>query len=115
LIRDVTVNFLGVAWQGGDLSGCGGYGCGTVFKLDSSRHETVLYTFTGGSDGANPNPALIRDASGNLYGVTEDGGDLRLFRLWNRIEVRHRTHTQIDKLPRTVSPSLGDGLVQGHR
>lgn len=79
LIRDVTGNFFGVAWQGGHLSGCGGYGCGTVFKLDSSRHETVLYTFTGGSDGANPNPALIRDASGNLYGVTEDGGALNCY------------------------------------
>jgi uncharacterized repeat protein (TIGR03803 family) len=77
LIRDVTGNFFGVTWQGGELSGCGaGAGCGTVFKLDSSHQETVLYRFSGGTDGANPNPPLIRDAAGNLYGVTEDGGDL---------------------------------------
>jgi len=79
LIRDVTGNFFGVAWQGGDLSGCGGTGCGTVFKLDSSHKETVLYRFSGGIDGANPNPPLIRDAAGNLYGVTEDGGDLNCY------------------------------------
>jgi uncharacterized repeat protein (TIGR03803 family) len=79
LIRDVTGKFFGVTWQGGDLFGCGGTGCGTVFELDSSYRESVLYTFSGGSDGANPNPALIRDASGNLYGVTEDGGDLNCY------------------------------------
>jgi uncharacterized repeat protein (TIGR03803 family) len=79
LIRDNKGNFFGVAWQGGDLSGCGGTGCGTVFKLVSSHQETVLYRFSGGIDGANPNPALIRDASGNLYGVTEDGGDLNCY------------------------------------
>ena len=79
LIRDATGNFFGVTWQGGDLSACGGYGCGTVFALDTAGQETVLFTFTGGTDGANPNSPLIRDVSGNLYGVTEDGGDLNCY------------------------------------
>lgn len=35
----------------------------------------VLYTFTGGSDG-NYSPGLISDAAGNLYGVTQAGGNL---------------------------------------
>lgn len=39
----------------------------------------VLYTFTGGTDGSNPNlfgsdKGLIRDKEGNLYGTTPDGG-----------------------------------------
>jgi uncharacterized repeat protein (TIGR03803 family) len=34
----------------------------------------VLYDFTGAADGGSPQYALIRDAAGNLYGVTTAGG-----------------------------------------
>jgi uncharacterized repeat protein (TIGR03803 family) len=34
---------------------------------------TVLYTFSGGADGASPS-GLIRDSAGNLYGITAAGG-----------------------------------------
>lgn len=34
----------------------------------------VLYSFVGGSDGANPASPLIFDKTGNLYGTTESGG-----------------------------------------
>jgi uncharacterized repeat protein (TIGR03803 family) len=36
--------------------------------------ETVLYRFTGGSDGANPIAGLIADNTGALYGTTQGGG-----------------------------------------
>src|SRR5277367_5281447 len=35
---------------------------------------TVLYTFKGSPDGANPRAGLIRDAKGNLFGTTVGGG-----------------------------------------
>ncbi len=35
---------------------------------------TVLYAFTGGSDGGDPNATLIADDDGNLYGTTLSGG-----------------------------------------
>ncbi len=50
---------------------------GTVFELTPSHGiwtESLLYSFEGGTDGANA-AGLERDvASGNLYGVTRDGG-----------------------------------------
>jgi uncharacterized repeat protein (TIGR03803 family) len=47
---------------------------GTVFKLDRTGSETVLYRFTGGADGGEPSGSLVRDSNGNLYGTTEIGG-----------------------------------------
>jgi uncharacterized repeat protein (TIGR03803 family) len=38
---------------------------------------TVLYSFTGNADGANPTTAtMLRDAQGNLYGTTQFGADI---------------------------------------
>jgi uncharacterized repeat protein (TIGR03803 family) len=51
-------------------------GYGTVFKVDSSGHETVLHTFTGGSDGAYPEGGVVVDPEGSLYGTTRAGGNL---------------------------------------
>jgi uncharacterized repeat protein (TIGR03803 family) len=39
-----------------------------------SAHEKVLYSFTGGTDGANPTSDLVFDTAGNLYGTTSAGG-----------------------------------------
>jgi uncharacterized repeat protein (TIGR03803 family) len=72
LISDNAGNLYGTTFSGGG-TGCGS-GCGTVFKLSRDGTETVLYSFKGGSDGADPFSALIRDASGNLYGDTYVGG-----------------------------------------
>lgn len=35
---------------------------------------TVLYSFTGGSDGSQPYASVVRDKAGNLYGTTAIGG-----------------------------------------
>lgn len=48
---------------------------GTVFEVTSKGHEKVLYSFTGGSDGANPQSGLIFDSKGNLYSNAVLGGD----------------------------------------
>lgn len=39
-----------------------------------AQSETILYSFTGLSDGGNPQGGLILDSKGNLYGTTESGG-----------------------------------------
>lgn len=75
LVKDTDGNFYGATFWGGDLSGCFTNGCGVLFKVDRFGSETVLYTFTGKADGANPNGGLVRDAEGNLYGTASGGGD----------------------------------------
>jgi uncharacterized repeat protein (TIGR03803 family) len=74
VIRDLAGNLYGTTPNGGSGEGSAGYG--VVYKLDvaSPGQEAVLYTFTGGADGANPYASVIRDSAGNLYGTTEGGG-----------------------------------------
>jgi uncharacterized repeat protein (TIGR03803 family) len=75
LIMDDQGNLYGTTAEGGDLACNGGRGCGTVFKVNTTGKETVLYSFTGtGGDGAMPFGGLVRDAQGNLYGTTGAGG-----------------------------------------
>jgi uncharacterized repeat protein (TIGR03803 family) len=80
VIRDTAGNLYGTTIGGGSLSGgyqsqCDGDGCGVVFKVDPTGVETVLYTFTGKADGAQPYAGLIQDSAGNLYGTAHAGGD----------------------------------------
>jgi uncharacterized repeat protein (TIGR03803 family) len=79
LIFDAAGNIYGTTYSYGNLAGCGGSGCGIVFELSPSAHgwiETILHTFTGGVDGAQPAASLVFDGSGNLYGTTYSGGNL---------------------------------------
>jgi uncharacterized repeat protein (TIGR03803 family) len=73
IIRDAQGNLYGTTKYGG-LTSCGEGSCGTVFKIDSAGHESVLYSFEGGSNGTNPVAGLVRDAAGNLYGTTQGNG-----------------------------------------
>jgi uncharacterized repeat protein (TIGR03803 family) len=60
----------GVTGFGGGSAVCPG-GCGTVFKIDpASGAETVIYSFSGESDGAGPSSAPIYKA-GTIYGTTD--------------------------------------------
>ncbi len=68
--------FYGTTESGGDTSCTGPYGpgCGTVFRMDAAGNVTVLYAFTGQSDGSWPESALVQGTDGNLYGTTAYGG-----------------------------------------
>ena len=79
LIKDTLGNLYGTTEIGGACAYTGD-GCGVVFELircsssPSGYDFKVLHTFTGGADGAYPVAALVRDAAGNLYGTTSQGG-----------------------------------------
>lgn len=75
LLLDAQGNLFGTTYAGGDSgTGCGGYGCGTVFKLTPEGKEQVLYSFSGGADGGNPEAGLTLGLDGRLYGTTYMGG-----------------------------------------
>lgn len=80
LIFDSAGNLYGVTSVGGKTSRTckNSEGCGMVFELSPSGTgytETILYTFTGAPDGQEPVGSLVFDAAGNLYGVTNQGGN----------------------------------------
>jgi uncharacterized repeat protein (TIGR03803 family) len=67
--RDAAGNLYGVTFAGG------AYGAGAVYEVNSGGEEMLLYSFPGGSDGAQPDSVLLLDSSGNFYGTTENGGN----------------------------------------
>ena len=67
LVRDAKGNLYGTTTTGGASFN------GTVFELSATGMETVLHSFTRGSDGAHPESGLLR-AGGSLYGTTFYGG-----------------------------------------
>jgi uncharacterized repeat protein (TIGR03803 family) len=71
LIMDSAGNIYGTTVLGGD------FGTGSVFQLTPSGNgwtHTVLYSFTGRSDGGQPYKGVTLDAQGNLYGTAVIGG-----------------------------------------
>jgi hypothetical protein len=81
LTFDRAGNIYGTGADGGIMDNCwSGYapmGCGVVFRLSPKSNgnwtETVLYAFTGASDGSQPAGGLVFD-KGSLYGTTWSGG-----------------------------------------
>jgi uncharacterized repeat protein (TIGR03803 family) len=71
LILDGQGNLYGTTIYGGE------FGCGTVFKLspsDGGWTETVIYAFSCSGNGYGPWSGLVMDATGSLYGTTNDDG-----------------------------------------
>jgi uncharacterized repeat protein (TIGR03803 family) len=75
----------GVAYAGlitgtdGDLYGTtetgGTDNFGTAYKITTTGSLTTLYTFTDGTDGANPYAGVIPGAGGLYFGTTVNGGN----------------------------------------
>ena len=107
LVRDSSGNLYGTTVNGGS-SICNG-GCGVVYKLDATGHETVLHSFTA-TDGFYPNGGMIRDSAGNLYGTTSGGGK------WSSGELSRIRHgyQRWDRVSGVVLQSAG-GRGESHQ
>ena len=70
IVSDSAGNLYGVSYSGGAQQQ------GAVFQLTPSIAgwvESILYSFTGGSDGGSPTVVIVGN-DGNLYGMAEWGG-----------------------------------------
>jgi uncharacterized repeat protein (TIGR03803 family) len=71
LVSDVAGNLYGISYAGGTYDG------GIAFKLSPAPghgwKESILHSFGGSDDGAQPSGGLIWDEAGNLFGVTSGG------------------------------------------
>jgi uncharacterized repeat protein (TIGR03803 family) len=79
LVFGAGATLYGTTFYGGLMgSETGVFGGGVVFKLtpnpDGTWTESVVYSFEGQPDGANPAGGLVLDATGDLYGTTVGGG-----------------------------------------
>jgi hypothetical protein len=67
-------SLYGVTFQGGQ------FGQGVVFQLMPPAHaggswtEAVLHSFSGGTDGGEPQTGLVPDGSGGFFGTASQGG-----------------------------------------
>ena len=71
VVLDAAGNFYGTTSLGG------AFGNGTVYEEKRSGTkwtESVIYSFTGGSDPINPAATVTVDGQGNLYGTASLGG-----------------------------------------
>src|SRR5579863_7827996 len=59
------------------IAGCAGGGTSPSLPRATNAHatETVLYSFTDGTDGGGPNGGVVFDSSGNAFGTTHFGGN----------------------------------------
>ena len=67
LVQGSDGNFYGTTQFGGTV------GYGTVFQITPTGVLTTLYSFTGGTDGSEPD-GLVQASDGNFYGTTASGG-----------------------------------------
>jgi uncharacterized repeat protein (TIGR03803 family) len=68
LLRDAAGNLYGTTTSGGP-----GLDNGTVFKIDSTGQEKVLFAFDAFISGDSPTGTLTQDTVGNLYGIAGGG------------------------------------------
>ncbi|WP_129778590.1 choice-of-anchor tandem repeat GloVer-containing protein [Peristeroidobacter soli] len=69
LVQGPDGNLYGASEDGGEND------LGTVFMITPDGTQTVLYSFSGDSDGEHPDGGLTLGRDGNFYGTTSGGGD----------------------------------------
>lgn len=98
LTLDGAGNLYGVTPEGGAFS------YGAVYEVTATGAQSVLYSFTGGSDGGAPYGGMARDSAGNLYGTTYLGGT------YNSGVVFKLTHGGTESVVHSFGSSPTDGV-----
>jgi len=104
VVMDSAGNLYGTTTGGGYQGGGGISPSGVVYKLTAAANapwpQTVLYTFTGQTDGGYPYGGLLIDTAGNVYGTTVAGGTSN-----------NGTAFELTSAPATCTDNAG-GIVQ---
>jgi len=84
----------------GTAENAGAHSAGTVFSLAPDGTLTTLYSFAGGTDGANPQGdiLLLKDA---LYGATSSGGDANNYGTIYKVDIASGTETVLHRFTGT--------------
>ena len=135
LVQGADGDFYGTTYAGGNLVctpyGWGiaaygpfnynpgaGDGCGTVFKMDLLGNVSILYSFSGQSDGNFPQAPLIQGSDGNFYGTTSGGGTYgygTVFKLSSQgnLETLHSFSSSNGDAPVAALIQASDGNLYG--
>ncbi|MGB8700159.1 MAG: choice-of-anchor tandem repeat GloVer-containing protein [Thermosynechococcaceae cyanobacterium] len=111
LVQGIDGNFYGTTADGGSLSLCNGFGCGTVFRITPAGKLTTLVKFDGYTTGRSPSSRLIQASDGNFYGTTSygsSGGAGTIFRMTPTGQL-----TTIVRFDGTNGSEPYAGLIQG--
>jgi uncharacterized repeat protein (TIGR03803 family) len=123
---DGEVPFGGVVFDSaGNLYGTtnfgGAHNLGTIFELSPAGGgtwtEKVIFSFTGGGDGSNPNGGLAIDSAGDLFATTPVGGGQNLGTVFELSPASGGTWTPIVVLTGTSARGggfSGSVLVDGN-
>jgi uncharacterized repeat protein (TIGR03803 family) len=113
VIRGSDDILYGTTRAGGTGIGCGGYGCGTIFRITPNGGLTTLYNFNLTTDGEFPSAPLAQGTDGKFYGTTYAGGADNggtVFSLSVGLGPFVETNPQTGKLGRTAN-ILGTNLT----
>jgi uncharacterized repeat protein (TIGR03803 family) len=106
---DASGNLYGTTYDGGSSKD------GVVYKLtpggSGTWTESVLYSFTGKSDGANPRAAITIDPSGNIFGTTYLGSTVNVGTIFELVASGGYSESQIFSFPATDGDQIIGGLV----
>ena len=73
LVQATNGDFYGTTFFGGTNTGCGPYGCGSIFKVTLAGSLTTVHSDYG-FDGSYPRAGLLQATNGTFYGTNSAGG-----------------------------------------
>ena len=84
----------------------GQYGVGSVFSITPTGVYTTLYSLSG-ADGANPFGSLLQTTTGDLYGVTANGGANNLGVIFHLSPTRSSICSMTSPVKTELRPKFG--------
>jgi uncharacterized repeat protein (TIGR03803 family) len=107
LARDKSGNLYGTAENGGANS------VGAVFSLAPNGTLSTLYSFAGGTDGANPQGDVLR-VKDTLYGATNSGGDSNGYGVVYKVDISGGAETVLHRFTGTDGSTSVSKLASKH-